>query len=237
LTISGTSAIFADGMSVSGSAGLIFTSASNTTLTLSNTAKTFGNITFSSNTTRTVNVNFASSNAITQTVGVFTVGNNVTLNLNGPANKVFGGISCGTNLRLYQLNNATVNGTANLGASTSLTISGAGYGVDNVVFNGPMSLTQTLIYARLRNVVFNAGATLGGLIELHAVKLNTGTLTAAANATILMYTPSVFETATSLVVSGSAKLYCFTNGQTFKNSFVLNTGALMDVSSSQTYQG
>ncbi|MDJ1472894.1 hypothetical protein QNI19_36920, partial [Cytophagaceae bacterium DM2B3-1] len=42
LTISGTSAIFADGMSVSGSAGLIFTSASNTTLTLSNTAKTFG---------------------------------------------------------------------------------------------------------------------------------------------------------------------------------------------------
>ncbi|MDJ1486172.1 hypothetical protein QNI16_37160, partial [Cytophagaceae bacterium YF14B1] len=146
LTISGTSAIFADAMDLSGTATLIFTSASNTTLTLSNTAKTFGNISFSSNTARTVNVNFASSNAITQTVGVFTVGNNVTLNLNGPANKVFGGISCGTNLRLYQLNNATVNGTANLGASTSLTISGAGYGVDNVVFNGPMSLTQTLIY-------------------------------------------------------------------------------------------
>ncbi|MDJ1506968.1 hypothetical protein, partial [Xanthocytophaga agilis] len=113
LTVSGALATFADAMSVSGTATITFTSGAATTLNLSNTTKTFGNITFSANTARTITINSSTNSAITQTMGILTVGNNANLTINGNGSRVYGGLSFGNSVSFQLLTNSIVNGVTN----------------------------------------------------------------------------------------------------------------------------
>ena len=239
LTITGSGATFADAMTITGTNVLTFSSTGNVTVNLSNTTKTFGDILFPANTARNVTINTSTNAAVTQNIGVLTIGNNATIAINGASRKIYGGLTIGNNFRLVSatdmvLTNSTVNGPASFGSDGNFQGAGFVYGLHTMIFNGNLTLLTPL---RIRNTVINAGASVVGNTEFYNNTVN-GSLTVTAGGNLfLTFFPSVFNTGSTIIVNSGALLIATASSQTFRNNFILQNNSQIDIGSTQTYHG
>ena len=236
LTITGAGATFTDNMLVSGTAKITFSSTANVTLNLGNTAKTFGDIEFSAGTVRNVTMNTSTNGAVTQNMGVLTVGNNAEIAITGDAAKVYTGVSFGSNIRIQRFFNSTVNGTANLGGNTVFL--GGFYNIENATFNGSFTLGGAF-NANFSSSTINGNAFFSGQVGMRSVTMgSSATMSVAAGGNLEIAGNScTFNTGSVVTVNGSATLSVTSGSHTFNNSFVLNTGSVSNISVGSTFGG
>ncbi len=118
LTIAGTACTFIDAMTYSFAGELSFTNTGGITVTAGDVAKTFGALTFTATSSRTVNVNGNGAH----TFGRVTIGNNSTVNFNGTGAKSYGGLTTGSDNTTTFAGNVTMTDTLQTGTNNNLTV-------------------------------------------------------------------------------------------------------------------
>ncbi len=220
LTVSGSSATFADNMDIAGLAAITFSSTANVTVNLSNTAKTFGNISFPATTTRTITLNSATNAAITQSLGILTVGNSATLNFNGASTKIMAGLSLGATTTTTFAGSYVYNGSVSVGTNSRFPS-----GWSNNTFNGNVLLNVSPNILNLANNVFNANATIYPTGNMGSCTLASGVILTlnyfVIGAGNTFATGSGISTNTYVRVSTAS-------GNTFANNWTVNGTAVFD---------